>query len=266
MDIGAMFTDSFSYAQETLTGKWTRWAIFVLFALPFSLIQFVFDPKKFSAGAKPDFSAIPWGQIAILVGLGFILSFFLSGYIVRIYRGAKPAPDFTGWASLFIDGVSLAIVWLLWVLPLIAVIIAEAAIGIATYASTHPTGPNLTLIVLLCIFIVVDIALLVIIMLLGIIGAIRFARKGSIAEGIRVSEILTTIRTMGWLPYVVAIVGYVVVAIVFAIISMICSFIPYVGWVILLIVTPVFTVFTARYFTLVYDQGEPQQVPQAPVA
>jgi hypothetical protein len=50
MDIGALLSDSFTYSQEALVGKWTRWAIFIILALPFSLIRFVFDPKKIMTG------------------------------------------------------------------------------------------------------------------------------------------------------------------------------------------------------------------------
>src|SRR5512136_880219 len=85
MDIEPILSDSFAYAQEALVGKWTRWAIFILLALPFSLIQFIFDPKKISDGMKMNWTAVPWGQIAGLVILGILLSFFLSGYMVRIY-------------------------------------------------------------------------------------------------------------------------------------------------------------------------------------
>src|SRR5512135_613198 len=112
MDIGVLLSDSFAYAQEALVGKWTRWAIFIILALPFSLIQFVFDPKKIITGTSINWGAIPWAQIAILAIAGFILSFFISGYGVRIYRGTKPAPDFNDWAGLFVDGIKLAIVWL----------------------------------------------------------------------------------------------------------------------------------------------------------
>ena len=65
MDIGALLSDSFTYAQEALVGKWTRWAIFILFALPVSLIQFTFDPKTIVTGTEMNWGAIPWGQIAL---------------------------------------------------------------------------------------------------------------------------------------------------------------------------------------------------------
>jgi predicted PurR-regulated permease PerM len=52
--------------------------------------------------------------------------------------------------------------------------------------------------------------------------------------------------------------------VIYAVITGILSFIPYIGWILVLIVNPVFTIFTARYFSLVYDQGEPHQVPPVP--
>jgi hypothetical protein len=265
MDIGALLSDSFTYAQEALVGKWTRWAIFILFALPFSLIQFTFDPKTIVAGTAVNWGAIPWGRIALLAALGFILSFFISGYVVRIYRGAKPAPDFSGWIDLFVDGVKLAVVWLLWILPLVIVIAAGVAVAVASFLSTRAAAlPNITLLLLVLLLLLVGFVLFVIVMLFGIIGAVRFARTGSIREGIRLSAILTTIRTMGWLSYILLLIGFIIATVIYAVITGIFSAIPYIGWVLVLIVNPVFMIFTARYFSLVYDQGEPQPVPPVP--
>ncbi len=271
MDIGELISDSITYTQEALVGKWMRWAIFILLALPFSLVQFLFDPKKYMVGTTVDWSAIPWGQIIALAGIGFILSFFISGYMVRIYRGVKPAPDFTEWISLFIDGVKLAIVWLLWILPLVIVMaagVAVAFVGIAsvttTSAGTATTTPNFTLLLLLLLLLLVGLVLLILVLLFGIIGAVRFARMGSIREGIRFSGILTTIRNMGWMSYILALIGFVIAAAIYAIITSALAFIPYIGWVLVLIITPLFTIFSARYFSLVYDQGESKPVPVSP--
>ena len=217
-------------------------------------------------GTTINWGAIPWGQIAVLAALGFILSFFLSGYTVRIYRGIKPAPDFTGWIELFVDGVKLVVVWLLWLLPLVIVIAAGVAVAVASFLSTRATAiPNITLLLLVLLLFLAGFVLFVIVMLFGIIGAVRFARTGSIREGIRFSAILTTIRTMGWLSYILLLIGFIIATVIYAVITGIFLAIPYIGWVLVLIVNPVFMIFTARYFSLVYDQGEPQPVPQAPV-
>jgi hypothetical protein len=268
MDIGALLSDSFTYAQEALVGKWTRWAIFILFALPASLIQFTFDPKTLMTGTTMNWEAFPWGQIAVLAGLSFILSFFISGYTVRIYRGIKPAPDFTGWTDLFVDGVKLAVVWILWFLPIILVLAAGIAIAVTTFLSTQATSvePNWILLVsLLMLLLIVECILIIIVILFGTLGAVRFARTGSIREGINYSAILTTIRTLGWLSYILLLIGFVIASVIYIVITGILSFIPFIGWVLTLIVNPVFMIFSARYFTLVYDQGEPQPLPPAPV-
>jgi len=268
MDIGLLLTDSFTYAQEALVGKWSRWAIFILFALPLSLIRFVFDPKKLMTGTSINWHAIPWGQVAVLAGLGFIFSFFISGYTVRIYRGTKPAPDFTAWTDLFVDGVKLAVVWLLWLLPIILVLAAGVAIAVTSYLSTQATSvePNWILLVsVLVLLLLVECILVFIVMLFGILGAVRFARTGSIREGINVSAILATILTMGWLSYIILLIGYVIAMVIYGIITAILSLIPYVGWVLVLIINPAFMIFTARYFSLVYDQGEPPSLPSAPL-
>jgi hypothetical protein len=265
MDTEAIMSDSFEYAKEALVGKWERWAIFILLSLPFSLIQFLFDPKTISTGTKMNWEAVPWGQIALLAGTGFLLSFFLSGYVVRIYRGVKPAPDFTGWTELFIDGVRLAVVWLLWVLPLFVVLAAGALFAYVTFVSSSLSEPsNIAILLFILCLLFVEFILFIIVVLFGILGAVRFARTGSIREGIRFSAILTTIRAMGWLSYILALLVFVVVAVIYAIITGILSIVPFFGWVLVLIIAPFFSIFMARYFTLVYDRGEPQPVPPAP--
>jgi Protein of unknown function (DUF4013) len=276
MDIEPLLSDAFAYAQEALVGKWTRWAIFILLALPFSLIQFLFDPKKITDGAKFNWEAVPWGQVALLILTGIILSFFLSGYMVRIYRGTKPAPDFTGWAGLFVDGIKLAVVMFLWVLPIFVVLAAVAALAIAFFVVSPGAEMNWTFLGILLLLVLVEIILLVCVVLFAILGAVRFARTGSIREGIHVSAILATIRTIGWGSYLISLLVIAVVCIIYALITAILGWIPYIGWVLVMIVAPFFSIFMARYFTLVYEHGEstteppvvppvvPLEVPPAP--
>ena len=213
-----------------------------------------------------NWNAIPWGQNAVLAGVGILLSFFISGYVVRIYRGTKPAPDFTGWTDLFIDGIKLAIVWILWILPLAIVLVAGIAIVVVLKFSAMAAASNIALLILLLLLFLVVFNLLIIVALLGILGAVRFARTGSIREGIRFSQILTTIRTMGWLSYILSLIIFTVAEFIYIVITGILSLIPYIGWILGLIITPVFLIFSARYFSLIYDQGKPHQMPSTSVS
>jgi hypothetical protein len=261
MDIEPLLADSFAYAREALVGKWTRWAIFILLALPFSLIQFLFDPAKIGHGENFNWAAVPWAQVAFLILLGILLSFFLSGYTVRIYRGTKPAPDFDRWGELFVDGIKLAVVWFLWILPLFVILAVIAAFALVFYVVSPGAAPEWVFLVIVLLLLLVEFVLFVFVMLFGILGAVRFARTGSIREGIRASAILTTIRNIGWVSYLVALIVIAVVCVIYAIITAVLSVIPYIGWVLVMIIAPFFSIVMGRFFTLVYDHGEEKALP-----
>jgi hypothetical protein len=151
------------------------------------------------------------------------------------------------------------------VLPLFVVLAAGALFAYVTFVSSSLSEPpNITILLFILCLLFVEFILFIIVVLFGILGAVRFARTGSIREGIRFSAILTTIRTMGWLSYILALLVFIVVAVIYAIVTGILSIVPFFGWVLVLIIAPFFSIFIARYFTLVYDQGEPQPVPRAP--
>jgi hypothetical protein len=258
MDFEKLINDAIGYTRDTFAGHWGKWLIFVLLGLPFSLVRFVFDPEKIITGAAIHWELIPWGSIAALVMAGILASFFIAGYTVRIYRGTVPGPDFTGWASLFIDGIKLDIVIFVWFLP---AILLGLLLGVLLLGGLVPGGflPDLgspplilaALLVFLGAMIVIIIASLFVTM-----GAIRFARTGSMAEGWRFSSITGTLRRIGWGNYLIALVLLVIIAVLYSIVVSIPAIIPYVGWLVPVALAPFLTVFVARYFTLVCMAGE----------
>ena len=58
----------------------------------------------------------------------------ILGYIVRIYRGEKPAPEPGEWATLFIDGLKLLVVHIVYWAPVILLIL------LAIYSFYPDTG------------------------------------------------------------------------------------------------------------------------------
>jgi hypothetical protein len=261
MDAGTILSEATAYTQETFMGKWTRWLIFIILGLPTALFPFVFDMTKImdNKTAQIHWDMVAWDQVAVVCIAAFLLSFFLAGYAVRIYRGAQPAPDFDTWGSMFIDGVKMSIVTFIWFLPLLVVLLCVLGISLVGLAPGS-TGSIGLFLGLLLLAILIEIIVCIVIVLFSAMGVIRFARTGSIREGIRYSKIAEHIRRIGWGPYVIALVILFVVTIIFGIVSMILALIPYVGWVGKLIITPLFMVFAARYYTLVYEQGEEQPV------
>ena len=109
---------------------------------------------------------------------------------------------------------------------------------------------------------VIMIIVAIIIALISPIGIIRFARTGKFGEAFNFGEIFATIKKIGWLSYIlaliiVAIVVGIPVLVLWVILIALIIALPIIGVVIagiiLLIVLPIIAVFEARYFTQVYE-------------
>jgi predicted membrane protein len=88
-----------------------------------------------------------------------------------------------------------------------------------------------------------------------VIGIVRLARTGSIGEAFNFSAILATIRKIGWVPYILALIVFVVCGIIFEIIAWILMMIPFLGIILVLCLIPPWTIFIARYFSQLYDSA-----------
>jgi len=255
-----MLDDSFNYTKEALWGKWARWITFAVLSIPFTLFPIVFDTKKIMVGTTFHWELIHWDQVAIVLAVGILFSFFISGYIIRIYRGTKPAPDFTDWGTLFIDGIKLDIVWLLWFIPVVFAVLLIVGIAVLTMVTAGSNGSTALFLGIILIAIIIEIIGCVVAVLYGLIGSVRFSRMSSIREGIRFSKITEQIRTIGWGSYILALILLLVVGVIFSGITYVLQLVPYIGWLVQAAITPFVSIFIARYITLVYDQGIAQPV------
>jgi len=203
-----------------------------------------------------------------------LLTLPLNGYTMRIYRGATPAPEVDSWGRLFIDGLKLLVLGLVYAIPVIIVwIIAYAGLITALLSGKLTSGdtaayasmglqPAIGLLVLVYI-------LDIIIAILLPIATIRLARTNSFAAAFNIGAVLEYIRKIGWLSYILAhIILIVVVGIpvfIFAVVitlailfmsGSLAMTIPAVIVIVVLILPPI-QVFQARYITQVYDSVAP---------
>ena len=168
----------------------------------------------------------PLGRAALIVLAGILLSFIIAGYIVRIYRGVSPAPEFDNWGALYLDGIKLTVVGILWIIPLMAVL--ALMLGTVFLAGGRGASAGLS-IGLVLVLVVIEVVLAVVTVFYSILGAVRFTRTGSIREGIRFAAITGTIRTIGWGRYVLALVILIVVAIAFFAVMSVFALVPSAG-------------------------------------
>ncbi|MFZ2074956.1 MAG: DUF4013 domain-containing protein [Methanoregula sp.] len=245
MSFGRMLDDSFSYAKEGVWGKWKHWLLLMVSLIIFPLIL---------------------------------------GYIVRIFRGEKPAPRLERWGGMFIDGLKLLAVSLIYALPVILLVVAAFMPLLSTFVSSGALSVDfaamseaqmdqwmtshpqiLSAIGTMFIVLLVAVIVTIIISIFSFIGTVRFARTGKIGEGFNFPEILAQIGRIGWLTYIAALIIIGVIDVVFWLLLHVFSFIPVVGEYVFLIVAimvyPPFVLFVSRYAVLVYECDEPVSAP-----
>ncbi len=212
-----MVGESFEYAKDAVVGKWNKWLMLII--------------------------------ATILLGIP------LAGYVMKVLRGEKPAPEVEDWGTLFIDGIKYIIVALIYAIPLIIVwvlVIGAAFIGAMS-------GGDFTQMAALAgtviIGVIILIILAIIIALFEVIGIVRFARSGSIGEAFNFSAILATIGRIGWGSYIIALIVLFIVAIIFSIVVGILMMIPILGIIIYICLISPWALFVGRYVCLLYDSA-----------
>ena len=243
MDFGLMLDDSFSYAKDGVWDRWARWLV--------------------------------------LIGCMIIFPLIL-GYIVRIYRGERPAPEPGEWGALFVDGLKLLVVQIIYMAPVILLFILAFIPLIGTMVSAgvfsesfssmsdsqfdrwldnHPELISQLLVTggFMVLLILVAVILAIVITFFSFLGVVRFARTCSISEAFNFSALLEHIRRIGWINYIIALVAISIIGYIFGMILNFFSFIPVIGIFIELIFMGIlyvpFIMFSARFSCLVYDAG-----------
>jgi len=208
-----MVGDSFAYAKEGLVGKWVKWILLIISCIIFPLIM---------------------------------------GYMVRIFKGAAPSPELKEWGGLFIDGIKLFVVALIYAIPIL--ILEYLALGTAM-ATSMMSGNASAMMTAMAGAGVIAVLFFIVAVVIGLITAtayIRFARTGSFGEAFNLNAIFAHIGKIGWVPYIIALI---IMVIILGIIEGICMLIPTVGIVILLIILPFLVLFYSRYLAVLYDSA-----------
>jgi len=227
MGIGDNLSNSFGFAQEALLGKWVRWIMLVISSIVFPVMY---------------------------------------GYTVKVMRGIEPAYEEESFFTLFIDGIKLCVINVVYmIVPMIAF---AATIGYAMFGIIN-VGGNFSVQSILPILggviggIILSVILGFIFMLLNIIGSVRFARTDSLGEAFAIGEILSTIGKIGWVNYILSLITLFIaiffIVLVIMVFEVALAFIPIlgwiIGWIISLFLGPYLSLMTSRYYSLLYDEG-----------
>ncbi len=166
-----------------------------------------------------------WTKIIILAVILIIpiVNFIGIGYVIRIIKGTLASlddlPDFDEVGELFIDGLKVFVVGIVYAIP---IWIISAIIGViislilpastTTYVDTTSTALLATMMDSYAALIVAAI----IVGLIEIVAILNLAYyDGDLGAAFRFSEILNYISTIGWGKYIIT---YIVIALICAVI------------------------------------------------
>nr|WP_319374079.1 DUF4013 domain-containing protein [uncultured Methanobacterium sp.] len=212
-----------------------------------------------------------WGKVLIL-GVIMIASilivpiFLVYGYIFRIIKatlaGVDELPDFDEIGDMFVDGLKIFVVAIVYAIPvyiiaLILNLIIGASMTVTTSTSLDP--------MMFWGLIISNIVFLIVALIIGLVEVIAIANMayndGELGAAFRFSDILDIIANIGWGKYIAT---YIVIAIVGAIgffIGMLTMFIL-IGFLLLpLVIAPYIAMFGSRAIgLLVASSLEPEAV------
>jgi hypothetical protein len=216
VDSGKIIEDSFGYAKEGLVGKWDTGILLIFSCIIFPLYL---------------------------------------GYVLRIYRGANPSPRFDNWGSMFIDGIKLFIVGLIYAIPVLILSFMLFGSEDMIRSSVSPsTIGGLIIAVLMGAIILIIVAIIT--WLIVMTAGVRFARTDSIGEAFNFGVIFTHIGKIGWMTYIIALLMILITLVNIVIICLVINMvIPYTGIILLLILLPFLCLFSPRYITLLYESA-----------
>ena len=218
-----------------------------------------------------------WSKVVIL-GVLFLISFliipiFLAlGYIFRVIKaslaGLEELPAFEEWGEMFVEGIKLFLVYMIYSLPAIIIIIISfislwaSLISLTNIiqASGNTVTPNMFLALTgssaIIGLIIAGLYILVIYPIMAVaIGNMAYY-NGELGAAFRFDEILSIISQIGWVDLIIWYIVVIIVGIAIGLVVSIISIIPIIGWIILIfLVYPYFYLFYARAIAWLYSSA-----------
>jgi len=246
MDVSGYITESAAFTWLTLGKKPSRWLIFILLGLPWMVLSSLLESRRILEGTIIHWNLIPWQEAGLLIGTGVLCNLLVSGWVVRQFRDDPDPPGFDRPLLLCLDGIKVNTILLVWIQVPSVLAFAEYSIAGSSTISVNLWQPDPAMIAIL-VLLILQVIILFIAVQYATIGAVRFARTGSVGEGLAILEIRKTIGWIGVVNYYVAlgIVAFVWLLFSFALRGV--ALVPFAGPVISLCLSPVPTVYCFRF-------------------
>ena len=212
-----------------------------------------------------------WGKVLIL-GVIMIASilivpvFLLIGYLFRIIKatlaGLDELPEFDEIGEMFVDGLKVFVVGIVYSIPVIIISIIIGALLGSTNSASLSLNPYMIWAVVLGYAVYIIVAAII-----GLIEVIAIANMayydGDLGAAFRFGEVLDHIARIGWGKYIVTYIVIAIVAFIGFLIGMLTLFIL-IGIILLpLVIAPYVYMFGARAIALLFIDAV-AEIPESP--
>ena len=212
-----------------------------------------------------------WGKVLIL-GVIMIASilivpvFLLIGYLFRIIKatlaGLDELPEFDEIGEMFVDGLKVFVVGIVYSIPVIIISLIITAITGSSSSATLSLNPAMIWGLVLVYIVYIIVAVIV-----GLIEVIAIANMayydGDLGAAFSFSEILDRIAKIGWGKYIITYIVIAIVAFIGFLIGLLTLFIL-VGIILLpLVIAPFIYMFGVRAIALLFTESI-DEIPESP--
>lgn len=180
-----------------------------------------------------------FGRFLLLIVFGMIpiLDFIVVGYGYKIIRSGKnELPELNNYFDLFISGLKIVVVAIIYFIIPISIIFATSGLGLSF---------------ILAPIMFIAISLLFLMAIVAAIGIVHMIVNENFTKAFALGEIMEIISRIGWSKYILWLLVIFAISLFLSAIQSI----PYVGWLIVGILSPFYTVFIARASYLIYMEA-----------
>lgn len=163
-----------------------------------------------------------------------IVNFIVVGMFLKVFRNEEP--DFSNAGKSFVQGLLATIISIIYCIVPTIIIVVCSLLG--------TVGAVIGLVVGIILYIIIAIIL--------IPAFVNFARNG-FGAAFKFGELFGMIGKLGVGKYILAIILLALVGFVIGIVLGLIGLIPVLGWIVLLLATPILSLFEVKYWANLFE-------------
>lgn len=216
-----------------------------------NLSDVIFSAFDYARGFFSRF--LDWLILLILTIIP-IVDFIAIGYYGKVVRdnpASKTPPKLEGYGDMFVSGLKVFVVALIYAIPefIIAILLIAPFLALAVFSGVSLLANPLAYMVSLLPYIAIISVVALIIGIIELMGIVHMFKTGSFGKAFAFGEILQIIGKIGWLRYL----AFVILCFIASWLIGVIAAIPLVGWIISSAISVIVITTIARSLGLLYD-------------